>query len=773
MNPMADDAELVLAPAVGRVDRLESTTLTTRMSTLELEGESLSLVREVLDLLDAPRTRAAVTAALPHHDPELVGEVLELLLDRDILVHAPAAGRVWQAARRGVRLVGEGAVARALGRALAGTGLPVCATADAGPVAAGELAVSVSSSLFDARVLQVDRGCRATGAAHVPVIVDGAVAHVGPLVAPWLADGPCARCALLRLVAMRHLYLFELWRDAIDDPTVLAHADGDEALAALVAPQLLAFLRSVADDGSAGIGVVRGPSSRARAHALVRVDRTGLADFHRVQRHAHCSACRTAPPRFAALPAGALAEGAARTEAVWRAHLADHTESLAPSQPMVEDFADPVTGLISLAEEWTQRSGYFNRFPVLWGGINLVRDREWVTTELQGINGTGPTLDHRRLVCASEGAERYAQYTHQPAVTHARYVDVRDHAVDPRELVLYTDEQYAQPGFPRRPFDERTPLWWSWGYDLVSGRARLLPTEWVAANLADEGYPERLIDQRLTSGGASHTSWHRALRNCVRELIERDAHMIAWYKRIPLPTVQLGERVGDPYADELLAFLRSVGMELRVLDLRMDFPIPTYLMVGRLAEKRGSWDAGGAVFVAVADLDPMEALSRGLCETALHWETLCLTPSARKEWRNNPYDKDDPGQGWRGWWPIYMHYLNPAHVERTSFLWSSEERVELSALPSFGTGDPVADVDVFVKLFRERGLSAWAFDLVNDDTAELGFRVTKVQVPGLIDLTPGFQSRRLRTPRLDQVAKRLGRPCLPPGVTQDETHPNA
>lgn len=773
MNAMADDAELTLAAGVGRVDRADSTTLTTRTSTLELEGESLSLVREVLDALGTPRTRAAVAAAAPGHDAELVGEVIELLLDRGVVVETAPGGRAWQTARQGVRLVGEGAMASALGRALVGAGIPVCATPDAGPLATGELAVSVASSLFDARVLQVDRACRAAGAVHVPVIVDGAVAHVGPLVAPWLDGGPCARCALLRLVALRHLYFFELWRDAIDDEAVIAHPDGDEVLAALVAPQLLAFLRGVADDGSAGAGVVRGPSSRTRTHALLRVDRSGLADFHRVRRHAHCSACRTPPPRFSALPPGALDEGAARTQATWRAHLADHSESLAPSQPMVEDFADPVTGLISLAEEWTQRGGYFNRFPVLWGGINLVRDREWVTTELQGINGTGPTLDHRRLVCASEGAERYAQYTHLPALTHARYLDVKDHAVDPRELVLYTDAQYAQPGFPRRAFDERTPLWWSWGYDLVSGQARLLPTEWVAANLADEGYPERLIDQRLTSGGASHTSWHRALRNCVRELIERDAHMIAWYKRIPLPTVRMAERVGDPYADELLAFLRSVGMELRVLDLRMDFPIPTFLMVGRLAEKRGSWDAGGAVFVAVADLDPIEALSRGLCETALHWETLCLTPSARKDWRNNPYDKDDPGQGWRGWWPIYMHYLNPAHVARTSFLWSSQEQVELSALPSFGTGNPVSDVDVFVQQFRERGLSAWAFDLVNDDIADLGFRVTKVQVPGLIDLTPGFQSRRLRAPRLDRIAQRLGRPCLPPGETQDETHPNA
>ena len=160
-------------------------------------------------------------------------------------------------------------------------------------------------------------------------------------------------------------------------------------------------------------------------------------------------------------------------------------------------------------------------------------------------------------------------------------------------------------------------------------------------------------------------------------------------------------------------------------------------------------------------------------ERALHYETLCLTPHEKKEWRNNPYDPADPSQGWIAWWPTYMHYLNPANVAAASFLWDHGDVVALDAFRSYATGSPARDVDALLALFAERALEPWAFDLVGDEIADLGFKVAKVVVPGLIDLTPGMQSRRLRAPRLDDVARRLGRPGLPSGETNRDPHPNA
>ena len=433
-----------LSSVVGRVDRATTTTLSNREDTIEIGGESLPLLRAVLDALQRPIARDALAKACDGFDADTVDEAFAFLDGRGFVVEAPAEHAPWRSTRRGVAVTGTGAVARAIVRALGDAGVAVvdeAAVADAGVV------VSVSSSLLDPRALRVDRACRARGAIHVPVVVDGAVAHIGPLVAPGVAQGPCARCTWLRLLALRHVNLFHLWRSHVDDDDAVPVADVDPGLAAIVAPHVLAFLRSVDDEGTwAG-----------KRHALVRVDAVGRADAHRVRRHDHCSACRPEPPRLADLAAGALDDAAREVAATWREHLADTSESLPPTQPMVDDFADKVTGLISLAEEWTQRGDYFRRFPVLWGGMNLARDREWVTTELQGINGTGPTVDHRRLVCVSEGAERYGQYTHRPAVTHASYDDVKAHALDPRELVLYTDDRYDSEGFSRPRFDPQRP----------------------------------------------------------------------------------------------------------------------------------------------------------------------------------------------------------------------------------------------------------------------------------------------------------------------------
>ncbi|MBN2361265.1 MAG: YcaO-like family protein, partial [Deltaproteobacteria bacterium] len=517
-------------------------------------------------------------------------------------------------------------------------------------------------------------------------------------------------------------------------------------------------------------------------HGLIQADRhgiyqleieSGLCQVHHIVRHSYCPICAR---RVAPLRAGdrARLEGEqARVVARWQEILAHDPESLPPEPAMVRKYQDPVTGLLNHSEEWSRRAGYFRNIPELWGGPRLVRDGEYFSAR-QGINGTGPSLEHRRLICISEGAERYGQYTHRPALESVAFKDLDGFAFDPREISLYQEEQYALPGFPRPRFDPDLPLNWSWGYGLVSGQARLFPVELITMYLSDFSYPNRLVTQPLSSGGASHASYRRALLNGLRELIERDAHMIAWYKQIPLRRVRLPKRVGDPFADDLLAFLDGVGLDFRVFDMMLDFPMPTFLTVGRMRENRGNMEKGGLVFVATADLGKVAALSRGLCETAIHYETLCLNPDYSKDYHNFPYNQDDPDQGWDNWWPTYLHYLNPVNaalVEANFF--DTTDEVPFEEIADRSTGDPVTDLDWLLQRFAERRLEPYAWDLVTDEIAELQFRVAKVVVPGLIPLTAGFQSRRLSSPRLEQVAAALGRSSLPPGQTCQRSHPNA
>ncbi|MBI1947879.1 MAG: TOMM precursor leader peptide-binding protein [Deltaproteobacteria bacterium] len=739
---------------------------------LQLEGDSAVAVRQALDALSGPRTKDE----LGDDADELLGFLLGAGVVREV---APTLlvrdGAVAQALRAGCAvLCGEGMagdiakrVAELLhARAVATLGPRALTRMSALSDVQAQLWIGCFSSPIDPVNDLVNEAARAAGRLYLPVFLDGKRAIVGPMVRPPgtpgdRAQGPCARCAVMRLIARVPSNLHELWQRAQDNGAELHAGQVENAgRARAIAEQVTGFLTALDEAGAIG-GVI---------DPLVRFDlETRLADAHRVVRNGSCRTCGPPLPARGHVPD--LAAGAARTMQRWQQILAHDPELVRPPEGLWEAYKDPVTGMLNYGEEWTHRAGYFRNLPECWGGISFVREAEYMSTGMMGVNGTGATLEEMRLVSFSEGMERYAQYSHRPAVVDVPYRDVAAYAYDPRKIALHDEEQYATPGFPRPRFREEDPLRWTWGYGLVRGQAKLFPQELITINLTDVVYPHRIFTQNLSTGGSSHASYTKALLNSLREHVERDALMIAWYKRIPLPHVEMPEKVGDPYCDDLLSFLRGAGVELTVLDMRLDFPIPTFLILGRLKETVGCFYAGGTVGCATADLDPLAALGRGLGEMRIHYETLALTPHPQKEWTQFPYNPTDPTMGWRGWWPNYMAYLNPALLPCFRFLDESPYRLRFSDIKGFEQGSPVQSRDMLIAMYDKCGLEPYVWDLVEDPVVkESGFRVLKVEVPGMVPLVPGRQSRRLHVPRLEAVARLVGRPCLPVGEINPDSH---
>ena len=48
-------------------------------------------------------------------------------------------------------------------------------------------------------------------------------------------------------------------------------------------------------------------------------------------------------------------------------------------------------------------------------------------------------------------------------------------AVCPTDLPLYSERQYASPGFPHPRYSPDSPLAWTWGYSVTASRRRLVP----------------------------------------------------------------------------------------------------------------------------------------------------------------------------------------------------------------------------------------------------------------------------------------------------------
>ena len=204
--------------------------------------------------------------------------------------------------------------------------------------------------------------------------------------------------------------------------------------------------------------------------------------------------------------------------------------------------------------------------------------------------------------------------------------------------------------------------------------------------------------------------------------------------------------------------------------MRLDFGIPGFLLLATVEERIGDFFPGGTVGAAAADLDPVAALSRTLGEMRIHYETLALTPDDMKDYRKNPYDPLDMAQGWKLWWPNYMWHLNPANRGSFDFLYDSGLTGRFDEIESLKGDGPMADRDVLIEQFRKVGLEPWAWDIGDEETSFSGFRVVKLEVPGICHLVPGRQSRRLACPRFESVAKQMGRPCLPEG--EENPHPH-
>ena len=154
---------------------------------------------------------------------------------------------------------------------------------------------------------------------------------------------------------------------------------------------------------------------------------------------------------------------------------------------------------------------------------------------LSGIGGTGLTRAQAAAACVGEALERYsATYVPSERLAVATAAELGEAAVAPERFGLFSARQYAQPGFPFRPFARDTPVPWVAGWSLPDRREAWLPAELVflADTRTDGG---QRIGYATSSGLACAKTLDAALVRGLCEVLERDAFMIVWSTSLPLP----------------------------------------------------------------------------------------------------------------------------------------------------------------------------------------------------------------------------------------------
>jgi ribosomal protein S12 methylthiotransferase accessory factor len=360
-------------------------------------------------------------------------------------------------------------------------------------------------------------------------------------------------------------------------------------------------------------------------------------------------------------------------------------------------------------------------------------------------NATAFEAGRAVMKAVGESVERYcaALYDDEELV-FASYEDCGLPAADPRSFALFSDEQYAAPGFPFAAFTTRTPVNWVAGHSLSDNAPRWVPATFVYIPY-DRPAAEPPLKDLISTGLACGPTRAHATLKAVCEAVERDAYSIVWHNRLRRPHLDL-DRARDPRIRQVVSALRRSPQTIHAVLLTLDIPLTSVLVVMTRA------DAPPYTVVASGcDLSPRNALLLAL-------EEACLASIGMG--RAAAAGSYAPDEDYASVTSMHMHgmahALDPRLRSSVEFLTDPDGLVDVDDLPDPSTGDPVDDLGRAVDALRGRATDAIAVDVTTPDIDAAGFKVVRVVVPNLQPMDIDHGSRHLGGHRLYEVPYALG-----------------
>lgn len=363
----------------------------------------------------------------------------------------------------------------------------------------------------------------------------------------------------------------------------------------------------------------------------------------------------------------------------------------------------------------------------------------------RGTGGTALTEDLALAKAIGESVERYCgDLFAEDEIIYAPYRKIKDEATDPRRFVLFHPDQYRAPDFPFTEISEDTTIGWVKGFSLTRGRPTLVP-----ALLVHLGHQPQTRDQFFelgpVSGYACGNTIEEALLGAICEVIERDAFMVCWYNRLPVPGFDLTSAHSTALKQTLDRY-HSTPVRLYCSNITTDIGIPAAVAV--MVSGEPGWPA--AVVATAADLDPERAITRALQELpANHLYIRSLLENSNGPAPEAPHQvvsQEDHG----------LFYCAPERLSALDMFLQPRSMIRPQDLVSHAADDVKAKVEFCVERLAELDLEVIAVDLTTSDVADLGFKVFKVLVPGLQPLDFGVQWPHIGGRRLYETPVRMG-----------------
>ncbi|MCI4061354.1 YcaO-like family protein [Micromonospora sp. R77] len=365
--------------------------------------------------------------------------------------------------------------------------------------------------------------------------------------------------------------------------------------------------------------------------------------------------------------------------------------------------------------------------------------------------GAGRAVRFREAeaIAVLEAYERLGGYPHAaPIVPQRTRRELGDLALDPTRLGGYTDRQLAAPTCRIRPYHEDAPLDWVWGRPLDGSAPRLVPAE---VGFYRYGYGLRGTDPRpyfleSSSGSALGNSLPEAALHSLLELAERDAFLLAWHRRRPLPTID-PDSLTDPDCRMMLRLARARGYDVHLLKATADIDVPVVwaLAIHRDRALPASFSTAGC------HPDPVAAARAALWElcqlvaAGLAWDPAEVEPMV-----TDPWLVEDIAHHWR-------RYTFPQLLPRVETVLGGPVGTVEDAFPDWpqqlsraADGDVTGALEFVAGRFAAAGLDdILVVDQSTPDHTAAGLTVVKCVVPGIVPMCFGQAHQRLSgLPRL-------------------------
>jgi|SRR5579863_3023327 len=372
-------------------------------------------------------------------------------------------------------------------------------------------------------------------------------------------------------------------------------------------------------------------------------------------------------------------------------------------------------------------------------------------------SGKGRTDDAAMRGAIAEALERYCAYQpRENAISYSGTAALDAPAIMPEEFVLYSERQYARATLPYRRPPAGEPINWVAGRRVGSEEPIYAPASLVYMNFAGAGGRE-LFTLSTSNGLAAGPDLPSAILSGFCELIERDAFVVTWLNRLPVPRIDFSSLGG--ISQVIQRHYEHFGIETIAFDITTDIPVTVVMALA--LDRSGN---GPSVVVGLGcHLSPAIALEKALME-------ICqIRAGAVPRYRHQPRKDLKFYEDVR---TLEDHAAFSALPERRgefAFLLNTPRTERVEEIPDQSRMDSAADLEICRLALEAAGSIPAYVDLTQPDLEPYAIRVVRCIATGLQPISFGFGHERLGGRRLFTLPRLLG--YIDRETSEDELNP--